>query len=327
MPARTLARRADPLPALEEAVAFLEKPDAIERAYMARELVQCTLPHRDPGNVPVWTRQNGKLLLGLQPGPDLATGELLGYPYGTIPRLLLFWLISEAVYRKDKLPLAEARRIDLDAGSLADFMRLIGLNPRTGGGKRGDAARLRDQMDRLFSCRIAFQEVAPRTRRDGATSRPRKFMEVSPDHEIWWNRKRPEEASLFGSYVELGEKFFLTVTAAPVPLDLRMLRMLKRSPLALDLYGWLCHRVYTVNKSGRQQPISYHALMEQIGTDYDNVDEFARYARLSLRKIERYWQGQGLLISYERGGIMLRPGSSLAVPEQLDLVDHLAESE
>jgi hypothetical protein len=37
----------------------------------------------------------------------------------------------------------------------------------------------------------------------------------------------------------LGENFFEAITAAPVPLDMRVLKTLKRSPLALDLYAWL----------------------------------------------------------------------------------------
>jgi hypothetical protein len=36
---------------LHGALAIAEAPDKIERAYMARQLVQCTLPHSNPGNV------------------------------------------------------------------------------------------------------------------------------------------------------------------------------------------------------------------------------------------------------------------------------------
>lgn len=33
--------------------------DEVELAFLARQLVQITLPHSDPGDVPVWTRRNG----------------------------------------------------------------------------------------------------------------------------------------------------------------------------------------------------------------------------------------------------------------------------
>ena len=62
-------------------------PTPEETAYMARQLVQATLPHSDPGNVPLWTRRNGNMTLGIQPGMDFKTGKSYGIPYGSIPRL------------------------------------------------------------------------------------------------------------------------------------------------------------------------------------------------------------------------------------------------
>lgn len=38
---------------LDAAVEIRQSPDAVERAYMARQLVQCTLPHSDPVNMPL----------------------------------------------------------------------------------------------------------------------------------------------------------------------------------------------------------------------------------------------------------------------------------
>jgi hypothetical protein len=61
-----------------------------QRGYMAKELVLCTLPHSDPGDVPGWSRTNGKFTLGIQPGYDHKHKRSFVYPYGSIPRLLLF---------------------------------------------------------------------------------------------------------------------------------------------------------------------------------------------------------------------------------------------
>src|SRR5512135_3706951 len=83
-----------------------DRPTFDDLAYMARELVQATLPHRNPGDVPEWARSNGSLTLSIRPGwvTDEKTGERrsIGYPYGTIPRLLLFWLTAEAVQKKNR---------------------------------------------------------------------------------------------------------------------------------------------------------------------------------------------------------------------------------
>ena len=45
-------------------------PDKAESAFIARQLVQATLPHKNPGNVPAWSRKNGDLTLTLRPGWD-----------------------------------------------------------------------------------------------------------------------------------------------------------------------------------------------------------------------------------------------------------------
>jgi len=75
---------------LDAAVAIRLDPDKTEAAFIARQLVQATLPHKNPGCVPLWKRTNGNLTLAIQQGINIETSKPYGYPYGTIPRLLLF---------------------------------------------------------------------------------------------------------------------------------------------------------------------------------------------------------------------------------------------
>jgi hypothetical protein len=90
----------------------LDRPSDQDKAFLARQLVQTTLPHADPGNVPVWSRTNGNLTLTIQPG--VANGALIGFPYGTIPRLLTYWMTTEAIRTKSpRLTLGD---------TLAEFM-------------------------------------------------------------------------------------------------------------------------------------------------------------------------------------------------------------
>jgi|SRR5450755_3933180 len=129
-----------------------ESSDEVELAFLARALIQITLPHSDPGDVSAWVRKNGNLMLVLsRTNVDEQTGKMVGYPYGSLPRLLLYWLNSEVVRTK-------SRRIEL-GGNLSRFMSELGLNPRNGRGERSDATRLRDQMDRLFSTSIRFKRI------------------------------------------------------------------------------------------------------------------------------------------------------------------------
>ena len=160
---------------------------------MAMHLVQANLPHSKP-KTDTWTRKNGNLTLGIQAGFDFKKNKSVGLPYGSIPRLILLWMITEAVRTK-------SRRLELGA-SLAGFMRLLGLNPDNGTGKRSDAKRLREQIERLFSAKFSFNWVET----DGKGREGHKWlnMDVAPAGELWWDEKNPDQADIFGSWIELG---------------------------------------------------------------------------------------------------------------------------
>jgi hypothetical protein len=218
---------------------FDEPATKQDAAYLPRELVQVTLPHKNPGDVPAWQRTNGHLTVAIQAGWNIDAAKSYGYPYGTIPRLLLFWITTEAVRTK-------TRRLELGS-SLSAFMAELGLNSANGGtgAKRSDARRLRDQMERLFRARMSFQAISDSNRKTWLD------MQVAPKGELWWSLRQPDQAALWGSWIELGEDFFAAITAYPVPADIRALRALKRSPLALDLYAWLSYEAYRAHNSGK----------------------------------------------------------------------------
>lgn len=258
---------------MDAAVDLHQNPDDVERSYMARQLVQCTLPHSDPGNIPIWRRRNGDATLSIRPYIDESDKAL--YPFGSIPRLLLFWLCTEAVQKK-------TRHIKL-GNSLDAFMREVGLNPRTGGGKRGDAARLHSQMERLFRAVVSFED----------TRQGKRYvdMQVGPRAQLWWDPARTRQDDLWESWVDLGEDFFAAITAAPVPVDRRVLRALKRSPLALDLYALLTHAAYTATKTGASRKIPWDGLHNQLGTEYAHIRMFRAKVLLSLKKIALVYPG------------------------------------
>jgi hypothetical protein len=209
----------------------LDRATPEDAAYLARQFVQATLPHSDP-KTETWSRQNGDFTLGIQAGFNVKTGKSYGLPYGIIPRLLLFWITTEAL--KTKSP-----RLELGA-SMAGFMREVGLDPGHGG-KRSDGHRLQVQMTRLFQARISFMQDV----QDGANEGSAWLnMQVSRKGVLWWNPRNPAQGSLWNSWIELERDFYEAITAAPIPIDVRALRALKRSPLTLDLYALLCYEVY-----------------------------------------------------------------------------------
>jgi hypothetical protein len=280
------------------------EPDPTDLAFMARQLVQVTLPHTAPkGSPPEWSRRNGNLTLAIRPAyrTDPTTGKrvCVGYPYGTIPRLLLFWITTEAVRTRSP-------RLEL-GHSLNRFMKVIGLNPDTGGGRRSDARRLRDQMDRLFRATISFEITNGQSQRW-------LDMQIAPEGELWWNFHTPTQQGLFQSWIELNHRFFEAITNAPVPVDMRALWALKRSPLALDLYAFVGYRAFIATQTGRVQFVTWEQLMGQLGTDYTHVQHFRAKTKTALRKIKVVFPG--LILGRKQGGIEILPGASAVPPKR-----------
>lgn len=263
-------------------------PDKTESAFMARQLVQATLPHKNPGNIPVWSRTNGGLTISIQPGIDVKKQKVTGYPYGTIPRLLLFWLTTEAIR-------TNSPRIEL-GNNLSEFMEELGLNSRMGG-KRGDVKRLQDQMRRLFHSRISFSQ--------SSKGEAWLNMQVTSKGMLWWDAKQPSQPTLWQNWIQIGEDFFKAITSAPVPVDMRALRALKKSPLALDLYAWTTYTAYKTQQNGQSQSVSWEMLHQQFGAEYKDTYEFSRKAWNALVKVQAVYPE----LSIERvyGGIKILP--------------------
>lgn len=222
--------------------------------YLARVFAQTSLPYKNPGeDCPVWQRFNGGLTLSIQPGPPAMNrdGSLVptGYPYGTIPRLLLAWLSTEAVRRKE-------REITLGE-SLSDFCRQLDLGVT--GGKNGTVGRLRDQTRRLMSARVS---VHYRESIDGIHQEGAQFLQVASKYELWWSDRAPAQPALLPSFVRLSEEFFEEVTTRPVPLDMAALRLLKGSAMRLDIYAWLTYRMSYLR---RPTVVSWASLGFQFG--------------------------------------------------------------
>ncbi|MEA9749388.1 replication protein RepA [Xanthomonas campestris pv. raphani] len=234
--------------------------------FMARVLVQATMPHSKPDSNE-YSRKNGTLQVSI-----MAPSQI-GLPYGSYPRLLLAWLTTEAVRTKSPtLHLGD---------TLTEFMNKLDLNPT--GGRWGNITALKEQANRLFgSSVVAYDDVREKSK--SARHVRGSQIIVADDWDLWWDPRqvKGEDAGqngLFSSWVKLSEKFYNQVTDRPVPIDLRAIRALKRSPLALDLYSWSTYRVSYLNK---RTEIPWEALQMQFGANY--ADDAAGQGRRDFKK-------------------------------------------
>jgi hypothetical protein len=255
--------------------------------YMCRALTMATLPHSKPKEN-TFMRENGAFSMMLAAHPKV------GLPYGTIPRCLICWVTTEAV--KTKSP-------ELVLGpTLTGFMHELGLMPT--GGRNGTIPRLRNQMERLFSssimCRYADE--------DGAAG---LNFSIAEGYALWWDPKKPEQGCLWNSIVLLGKRFFDEITNHPVPIDLRAVKALRRSPLALDIYCWLTHRLSYLDKITR---IPWEALQMQFGANYPSTSlglvHFRQKFSEQLKRVLTVYRQARVENGGANGGLILIPSST-----------------
>ena len=296
-----LAERASSLAELREEIESQGPKSVGELSFMSSVLVQATLPHSDPGDVEAWGRTNGDLSLYIQPGVEKTedgTYRGLGYPYGSYPRLILIWISSQVAKHG-------RRRLDL-GGSLSGFMEDLGL--QVTGGDHGTVGRFREQMRRLFGAKIGMIWERPGREK-------RRAAVVADELDLWWDPKDPSQKTLWESSVRLSKPFFEAIRKRPVPADKRILREIKQSSLAVDLYLWTTYRVAAI-----EEPLilSWQQVHDQMGADYSQVKHFAAEAREHLEEISLIWKD----LRYEtpRGRLKLYP-SRPSVPGDIDSGD------
>ena len=213
----------------------------------------------------------------------------VGLPYGSLPRLLVAYLTTEAVR-------TNSREVNL-GGSLSGFMAHLKEVPT--GGRWGSITRVREQTKRLFASSIACTYTAGENEmeRIGGMN-----LAVADTYHLWWDPKQPDQLTLFDSYVKLGERFFEEVTANPVPIDLRALRALKKSPMALDTYCWLTYRMSYL---GRPTIIPWPSLQWQFGAEYIRTRDFKRAFLKHLAAVEVVYPEAK--VRNEETGLLLSP--------------------
>ncbi|NPD70125.1 replication protein RepA (plasmid) [Lichenicola cladoniae] len=182
-------------------------------------------------------------------------------PYGSKPRLALVHIISEAVRTR-------SRSVDVGR-SLYDFMKTLGID--TNG---RSYASFRQQLSALSACRITLGFGA-----ETIDSKPIERFRA------WTDEGGEADGRLSPGAVVLSPTFYESLIDHAVPLDPRAIVALQKSPLALDLYTWLSHRLHRVSRVTGER-VSWQALQQQFGQEYDRGRDFRRRMMESLRDVQ-----------------------------------------
>lgn len=253
--------------------------------FTTRLLVATTLPHSEPDDNE-FIRNSGLYDL------CLLAPRRVGLPFGRYPRLILVWVITEAVRRRTPL-------IHLPP-TLSSFAADLGITPSTG--PKGTLVQLREQLHRLvhvtFWCFGALPADSPFRLSpafyDGGGVRPVKL------HKLWNDQETPEALP----FLLLSLDFFQELTAHPIPVSLTVLRSF-RSPLEMDVYMWLTWRSVRSLRLQRPEPVSWPSLQRQFGSDYREEKAFRfNFLRAVKRVLEVY---PAIRVKSTRQGFTLLP--------------------
>jgi len=245
-------------------------------------LIQCSFPHADPGELASFTRKNGWLELTLG-----TTRPETGLPYGVPARLLTIYCASEAV--RTKSPEIYLGR------SVHDFLRLLDV-PIT----RGDRGSLRvyaNQLLRLIHCTLSIDEnIRDASGRTGLHLRQALFAEEA---RLWWDEA---DGVGQGSSLILSSVLFHSILERSAPLSTAAIKQLRKSPMDLDVYAWLVHRLFHL---GKPSNVSWKQLSEQFGHAYAELRQFRRFFLESLERVRSVYPEAKL--SLTETGVLLLP--------------------
>jgi Plasmid encoded RepA protein len=265
--ARTVAHEAGQ-PGLFERVSAVagETPSP---SFLHSALCAMSLPVRRPADehAPI-IRQDGQYTLIINPKPvvESINGHKslhsLGVPYGSLPRLVLIHIMTEAVRTK-------SRHIVLGQ-TFTEWMRRLGFRT-VSYGPRGSATLIKEQLDRLLACEwmIKWEAATDQGEREFG------IKEIKLTNEYAGvDRKN----GAFIREIYMTEGFFEHLRQHAVPLNETAIRQIRDSATALDLYTWLAYRLPRINPK-RPATISWQQLAVHFGNDGKNIRKFRQTVR------------------------------------------------
>lgn len=238
-------------------------------SFLHSALCAMSLPVRRPADehAPI-IRRDGQYTLVINPKPLIQTIDghqrlhSRGVPYGSLPRLILIYIMTNAVQKA-------SRHVVLGT-TFTDWMRRMGFRTISYG-PRGSATLVKDQLDRLLACEWMIRwdnDTTEETREFGIREIKLTHEYVGRDHKLGG----------FMREIYMTEGFFEHLREHAVPLNETAIRQLRDSATALDLYAWLAYRLPRINP---KQPaaISWQQLAVHFGNNGNNIRKFRQTVR------------------------------------------------
>jgi hypothetical protein len=246
------------------------------------------LPHKNTLET-IWKKDAGTVRLLVESGHD-ADGTPVGIPYGSIARMILLYLQTQAVRTR-------SREVELGASMNA----WLGAMDIPAGGKTYQIVR--EQSRRLSRCRLTFFRRTDKAEivTNGAFVRDAilPLDSTAAQLPLWQER------------VRLDEGFYQSLIDHPLPLREEAVRQISSRSMAIDFYVWLAYRLHALSEP---LAVPWAALKGQFGQSYSAARKFRRDAITNLALALAVYPEARVVID-GKDGLLLYP-SPPPVPER-----------
>ena len=231
-----------PAPEVDAEALFGPAPVGFHHSVM----MMCFLPQkRLPPGERAYTTRHGRAALSVEAG-SLANPENVGeirrcaVPFGSRARMVVPYVNACAVRNRGP---------EVDMGrSLRAFLARLGLSFD---GRRGKAVA--EQVEAVAAASIVLGQWAGDR---AVTSAGRIANQVT-----FWMVRDAAERLVWEPSMRLSDDYYAALAERPVPVDMRHLAKLARSPRRMDLYAWLAYRTARI-PAGREVHIQAESLRE-----------------------------------------------------------------
>ena len=249
-------------------------------------LTSTTLPYRNPGDdVRRITRTSGSGSLLIEAGviPSADGGFVdVGIPYGSLSRLILLNICSEAVRTNSPvIPIKD---------SFTRFARNLGISVNGRSLKR-----LREQINRMsgVSIRLSKHHNGVADVFQGPIFS--QFRAELPEDE--------RQRTFWTSVVELNPKFYESLRSHAVPLDMTAIAAVSNNARALDVLMWLSARLWRVHPS-KPVTLKWTTLRWSFGNPDQRMKSFKTRFNQALQKALYVYPEANVRVVH--GGVELR---------------------
>ena len=258
---------------------------------------QCALPHRRLAPDARWEIAGERVRLVVEPGlhPSSHDGpmEHIGVPYGSVARLILLFLQTEALR-------TNSREVEL-GGSLRQWLAKIGAS--IGG---SNARAVRDQAERISRCRLTFHIQG--------SGKVGLVNQSIVDRALFIEDSNTRQGKLALETAKLSEGFFEQLKKHPVPLEEAAIRAISNNPAALDAYLWLAYRLHVLTSD---KLITWKALKSQFGGGYKELFHFKPRFTQALALATAVYPAAKIDVIEQ--GVILKPSRPPVAPRVLAL--------